>query len=162
MSASDIDEFIKEYFEQDNCGTAYPIYFTIRDVEWIPSYWPEEGDRFTYVKDGEISESADSLSGLLLKLKANEDYEWHDLISTTFSSSFDADYFTEKNGGHIFAEKKSWKEQNMFLLKSEAHEHLKANAHHYSDEAHVFCHHAWRAPRQEKFFEALKIMAGLE
>lgn len=154
-------DFIKEYYEQDNCCTEYPIYFVIRDVEWVASYWPEEGDRFSYVHDGEIVETADSLSSLLKKLKKiseneNTGLEWDSSISLDLPSSFDADWFTDKNGGHIFSEKRTWVNKNMFLLKSEAEQHLKANQHHYSKDAHVYCLHAWRAPRQAAFFKSLK------
>lgn len=154
------NEFIKEYFEQDNCGTAYPIYFVIRDVDWQASYHFEEGDRFIFVWDTYTHSEADTLKELFEKIREDEDI--------TFPEDFDPDWLDEDtiedidkaSGGHglmaVYSQRKEYKEQNLFLLKSEAEEHLKANHYHYSKEAHVYCKHAWRAPRTEAFLNNLK------
>ena len=43
----------------------------------------------------------------------------------------------------------------MFLTLREAEEHLKANSHHYSTEAHVYCMHAWRSPEVTQLIKLL-------
>ena len=42
----------------------------------------------------------------------------------------------------------------------EAEQHLKSNAHHYSKQAHVYCKHAWRAPKTEKLLMLLKDLSN--
>lgn len=149
----------KKYFEQDNCGTAYPIYFVIRDVGYAASYHFEDGDRFVAIYDYEELESAESLPKLLKKLKDHE-YEFN------FPEYFDFDTtgdwwlsdLSQANEGllDIYSQKETWKESNMFLFKDEADQHLKDNAHHYSKQAHVYCKHGWRAPKTKQLLELLK------
>ena len=156
-------DFIEEYYSQDNLGTAYPIYFTIRDIKWIPSYFATQGDRFIIVYDGEAFDTAESLTKLFHQIKNNEIFndlnlEFPEDFYFEYCGQFEIDSFVEKNEyvTGIFAQTKEYENKNMFLLSSEAHEHLKANHYHYSKDAFVYCEHAWRAPRQEKFFEELK------
>ena len=42
-----------------------------------------------------------------------------------------------------------------FLTKKEAEEHLRKNAHHYSNDAHVYAMTAWRAPQVESLYKIL-------
>ena len=156
-------DFIKEYYEQDNCGTAYPIYFVIRDIKWIPSYWATQGDKFLLIYDGESLYEADTLTELFEKIKNDAENFDYDLdfpedFDFNHPDQFEIDNFTENNKyvTGIFAQTKEYENKNMFLLKSEAEEHLKLNHYHYSKDAFVYCEHAWRAPRQEKFFQELK------
>lgn len=155
-----MQEFIKEYFEQDNCGTAYPIYFVIRDMDWQASYHFEDGDRFVFIYDTHTHSTGNGLEELFREIQKDDEIQ--------FPEDFDFDWLDEDsieeidkaNGGHgfmaVYSEKRHWKESNMFLLKSEADEHLKANHYHYSKEAHVYCKHAWRAPKTEAFLNSLK------
>ena len=152
--------FAKEYFEQDNLGTTYPIYFTIRDVDWQASYHFEDGDRFVFVWDSEEFERADTLKELFAKLKArpNELWEFPKYFDFEHPTDWQIEQFMDINGscGGVFSQKKCWKEKNMFLFADEAAQHLKANSHHYSNEAHVYCKHAWRAPKTEAALNSLK------
>ena len=155
-----MEEFIKEYFDQDNACTAYPIYFQIQDIEWVSSYHFEDGERYSFVYDGEIVAQEETLEELFKEIRES----CHD-CELDFSSVLDENWISEAtcqafcedndycNG--IFAEKKHYKYCQMFLLKSEAESHLKDNHYHYSKEAKVYCQHAWRAPRQEKFLKDL-------
>jgi len=43
----------------------------------------------------------------------------------------------------------------MFLTEKDAKEHLSRNNYHYSDWAHTYVKHAWRADYLEEFFKAL-------
>lgn len=151
-------DFIKEYFEQDNFGTAYPIYFVIRDLEWVSSYHRTEGDRFVFVFDTDVVETANTLTALFKKIKADVYYKFPKDFDFEYCGEFEIDSFLECNeqATGIFAEKKKYVNKNMFLLKSEAEQHLKVNHYHYSEDAFVYCKHAWRTPRQEKFFSELK------
>jgi len=155
-----MQEFIKEYFEQHNCGTRYPIYFTIRDVRWECSYHFSDGDRYILVSDTEVIATETTLKELFAQAKKDYEFEYPDHFDSSYISEADAEEFVDLNGKdtscHIFAQKKEWEEKHMFLLSSEARQHLAANKHHYSKEAYVYCSHAWRAPRQDEFFNGLK------
>lgn len=148
-------EFWKEYFEQDNHCTAYPIYFQIQDVKWVSSYHFEDGERYTLVDDGESYLESDTLMGLFEQIKKDEDdlgFKLPDFLDIDMHiSEAECEEFTSINEfvTGIFAEKKGYEYKNMFLLQSEAEAHLKANHYHYSSEAIIYCNHAWRAPKQE-------------
>jgi site-specific recombinase XerD len=45
-----------------------------------------------------------------------------------------------------------------FLTKEEAKQHLEANSHHYSSEAHTYAMTAWRAPKVERLLQILETM----
>ena len=160
-----MEEFIKEYFEQDNCGTAYPIYFVIRDLDWQPCYHFEDADRYICIYDTEEIAQGKNLKELFSSIEKEHpdlpfpvSWDKNELDEWGYSES-EAEQFAEKYsdcGCYILGQKKCYTENNMFLLKSEASDHLKANYYHYSNEAIVYCKHAWRAPRQDKFFEELK------
>lgn len=83
-----------------------------------------------------------------------------DLLENDYITEADCEEFCQMNkyAQGIFAEKKSYVYKQMFLLKSEAENHLKNNRHHYSGEAFVFCNHAWRSPVQEKAFNDMKAL----
>lgn len=163
---NELKQLAKEYFEQDNYGTRYPIYFVIRDVEYIPSLYFEEGDRFQMVWDVEATHSSDTIEGLfkeLVKDKHKYDFKGLDNIDFEYEvDEYDCEAFARENElcYGIFAEKQTWKSKNMFLFKDEAEQHLKSNAHHYSKQAHVYCKHAWRVPKTEKLLMLLKEPQG--
>lgn len=155
----ELKQLAKEYFEQDNYGTRYPIYFVIRDVEYVSSYHFEDGDRFIAIYDYEIIESESSLPKLLSKLKDHEyDFNFPEYFDFEATSDYWLSDLSQANEGllDIYSETEKWKEHNMFLFKDEAEQHLKDNAHHYSKEAHVYCKHSWRAPKTEKLLMLLK------
>lgn len=156
-------DFVNEYFTQCNHGTRYPIYFVIRDVDWQASYHFEDGDRFVCIYDASTLATADTLKELFETLKKDDEelgLKFPDDLDLDWVSQSDVDefYTLNKYVNGIFSEKKGYKEHNMFLLESEAKAHLKSNHYHYSGEAHVYCKHAWRAPRQESFIDGLKTM----
>jgi hypothetical protein len=151
-------DYIKEYFEQDNFGTAYPIYFTIRDIKWEASYHFGDGDRYLCVYDYDEFEAKETLPELLKSLRDSE-------YLFTFPDDFDFDSrsdwqlseLSDLNGGllDIYSQVRREVDKGMFLLKSEAEKHLKSNSHHYSKDAYVYCHHAWRAPGLKNLLESL-------
>lgn len=162
--SDDVIDFIKEYFTQDNLGTAYPIYFVIRDIDWQACYDGIDPDRYLCIWDTDEVACADTLDELFEQIKSNcpdmifpEDWPKDNFWITTY----ECDEFEKANDPcTIVGQSKYYKEDNMFLLQSDAKKHLEANRHHYSNEAIVYCKHAWRSPRQKQFFNALKEMVG--
>ena len=49
----------------------------------------------------------------------------------------------------------SWVERGMFLTESDALGHLERNSYHYSNKAHTYVNHAWRATQLKEFLGAL-------
>lgn len=160
----ELKQLVKEYFEQNNYGTAYPIYFTIRDVEYIPCYHFEDGERYVLVQDGSISHVAGSIKKLFEQLIADKDeYEFEGLedadLEDNLFTEYDCKKFVEDNSDYvsgIFVQEAKWLSKGVFLFESEAEQHLKNNKHHYSDEAYVYCSHAWRASKTEKLLNLLE------
>lgn len=153
-------EFIKEYFKQDNCGTAYPIYFVIRDVVWVAGHHYCDADRYIAVYDTDIIAEASSETELAQELINDPN---NDFLPKDFDVNFPdwdsvSEIVNEYASFAVFGEKKEWKNIGMFLLKREAEKHLRVNYYHYTKEAHVYCEHAWRAPDTEKFLNNLKEM----
>lgn len=154
-----MEDFIKEYFEQDNLGTAFPIYFTIRDVKWVPCAIYDDPDRIIAISDSEQIAAACDFDELARELINTGDYKLPDdfrFDETCFDDEQDMKGMFK--GVDFYAETKTFIEKGMFLLSREAKNHLTSNAHHYHKEAHVYCHHAWRAPETEKFLNDCKAL----
>ena len=60
-----------------------------------------------------------------------------------------------RHEAHEYGVTKGWENKGMFLTEEDAEDHLKKNHYHYSDNAHTYVSHAWRAPRLNEFFMAL-------
>lgn len=156
-----IKEFIEEYFSQDNRATAYPIFYSIMDVDWRACYHFEDADRYVFVYDSEELYTEDTLKELFKKLLIDEygyDFKFPPDFDLEHVDEHYCETFIDLNefATGIFGQKKEYVYKNSFLLLSEAEDHLKKNHYHYSSEAQVFCDHSWRAPRQEEFFNELR------
>jgi hypothetical protein len=147
-----------DYYTQENCGTAFPIYFTIRDIEYTSSYNFCDGDRFKFIDDYEDVATASNLKELFSDLKENhsDDYIFPNDIDEDYLDESDFSKIKSSSGSecYVLAESKNYIHKNMFLFQEEAIEHLKSNHYHYSEEAVVYCHHSWRAPKTEEFLKA--------
>lgn len=154
-------EFMDRYFSQDNRGTAFPIYFSIRDFEYIASYQGDDADRYAcFCQDNaEIITTADDLVDLVKNLKKiGYDVDFYD-DDIQFLNQNDIEKGLKDHGYEnciVFGQRRQPVFKGMFLFEDEAENHLKKNAHHYSDEARTYCHHAWRAPETQAFFELFK------
>lgn len=157
---SKLDKLAKEYWEQDNCGTAYPVFWQIQDINWVASYHFSDGDRYTLVYDGETYLVADTLQELFEKIKKDEDDIGFEMpeMSYDYICESDCDEFVELNEyvSGIFAQEQEYVLKGMFLFMQEAKDHLKANHYHYSSKARVYCSHAWRAPKTEQLLRLIK------
>lgn len=151
------NKFINEYFTQDNLSTAYPIYFVIKDTKWVSSYHFNESERFIAINDDHQTIAiADSLKKLFDEIKKHfEEYD-NPLPENSDYTFIEEGYNSFLNGINVFGEVNIWEHKNMFLLSSEAHNHLKRNKHHYSSLAHVYCLHSWRSSETSMFFKYLQ------
>lgn len=142
-SSKTIVSFLKKIAEQDNRATAAPYFYVIRTKDKFPvgrdncddpedSYQTEEYDLFEYY---------------------NEDFD-----------RLDREEYLEldKNDRQVVFYKETWVEKGIFLTETDAKRHLEANYYHYSDDAHTYVKHAWRAPELKQFFQALYNFFDLE
>lgn len=127
-----IKNFLKEIKTQDNRGTALPIYFTIMDYkkEFLPSNC---GEPFFFSEEGLLSYEE--------YCKENEYIDLEDFLSLP-----EIYYGTMRQQGF---------QRGVFLTESDAEKHLRANRRHYSEKAHTYVCHAWRAQELEAFLNAL-------
>lgn len=144
------------YTTQDNCSTAFPIYFTVNDTVQLPA--PEDGYDATplWLHDGEstgcttLDELRDSLPNWvdedeLAKLEAMSDDELEDWL--------------EDNDYRLVYQQPYERHQNVFLTTDACREHIQRNHYHYSNDARAYCQHAWRNPEMELISQLLRAVA---
>lgn len=166
MNKHELIEFIDEYFTQDNHGTGYPIYFSIRDKEISPCSVYEDEELYQIASCDGLEKCVDTLEDVIEWTKSNLDidstsYEEIDyLIDRDILYAKDVEDFCLKHGIYVHRMKYVYTYKGMFLLESCAKLHLKENSHHYSKDAVVYCHHAWRCNRQKDFLESIRNVLG--
>lgn len=133
----EIKTFLQKMIDQDNRCTAFPYFYVIRtekevdcdldSAENTKVYW--QGDTY------------DSMEEIEKYCKENE-----------YTKEQTREALRE---AHEYGVRKVWEKKGMFLTETDAENHLKLNHYHYSDNAHTFVDHAWRAPELESFFKNL-------
>lgn len=174
-----LKELQRELNNQPTLATADPRFWVIRDYEYREA---TDGDDIEAVElfedgEGEIISLEEAVSraykdeldfgGEEHAKKWLED-NWLELgtdgclwarytnLGINISKGVIKDYAENNALGCVFLTK-LWAivPDTMFLTLREAEEHLKANSHHYSTEAHVYCMHAWRSPEVTQLIKLL-------
>lgn len=129
-----IKTFLTEMATQDNRGTASPFYFVIRSKkhQLVPI---DCGEKATFSYRGEMYSSEEEIRDIFGEDKVAAD--------------------AAVSEAEEFGLKEYWEEHCMFLTESDAKSHLNKNHYHYSDDAHIYVKHCWRAPAIKDFFESL-------
>ena len=136
-----IKEFLTEMVNQDNLGTAFPIFFVIKTERFhytaTDEFHEEFGDVSTAYSHPDCFEGQpyDSREEIVNELKEANYNDWKKL---------------DKNIQH-WSKFRYWEDEGLFLTSSSAKHHLESNRHHYSKNAHVYCKHAWRSHPLESF-----------
>lgn len=166
MNKEQATEFVKSYIEkmntQDCRGTASPYFYVIRTAEYFPSDSNYEYGRVTYIRhdDNEIYFSVDDEVDALDKFRIHlADFYENDIYKTA-GKEFLEELLSEEY--YVCYEKKIWREESLFFTESDAENHLRNNAHHYSWDAHTYVKYAWRAPELEEFLKSVGVMCGVE
>lgn len=134
-----ICDFLEEMGSQDNRSTAFPFYFVIRTS--VKNYTSEDyGDHVEYYSN-----------------KTESSYETIDDFRRICRESGNTPDEIEEEVGRLHRNYYTWEwqEAGMFLTESDARLHLDSNPHHYSEDAHTYVKHAWRAPQLRLFFKSL-------
>lgn len=147
------EKTIKEYLtaikKQNNRATAPPYFFVIRDERWIRSdgggdEGPGDAEKIIWncIHDPEMSlESEKAVIEYIL--------ESDDNLTEDDAMQALRDEWEEVSIVRI------WRKRCMFLTETDANEHLRKNRYHYSENAHTYIDHAFRAPELENFLKAL-------
>jgi len=153
-SKETIVKFLTAMSTQDNRATAFPIYYVIRTAEWMVT---DEGYGY-----GDNSDSGDRQRIRYVNNDCHEDViteEEYDKLPEDLTEEQRAsedlfDQMTQEDYTR-HCEARIWREKGLFLTETDAKEHLRLNAYHYSKDAHTYVHHVWRAPELEGFLLAL-------
>lgn len=121
---------------QDNLSTAFPFFWVIRDTKYLPTSADYHWDKLVYFNDENNEEiSEEEWDALPIERNADCDYIQDDFREVYLM--------------------KTYVESGMFLTDEDAKNHLRKNYYHYSDDAHIYLKHAWRAPLMEEFLNNL-------
>lgn len=149
-----IKDFVKEIATQDTACTATAVYYSIRtDKEVITADGCGDYYRFVWEEDRQLTLDAKTREEALKELP-----EFYQEYSDRDITSCSRDELCEllSDDFEVFEAAIEEDYRGVFLTKSDAERHLKSNHYHYSENANVFCHHVWRAPKLEAFLNALK------
>lgn len=137
VSRKTIVSFLKQMAKQDNRGTQGLFYYVINSKEEYQSDPRNCDETKVYYDDC----TYDSMEGMLQQMK-EDGYEESDLENA-------------KREACEYGVSKRWVQHGLFFTEDDAKGHLASNRHHYSKNAHTYVCHAWRAPKLNKFIEAL-------
>ena len=146
-----IKKFLNKIAQQDNRCTAAPYFYVIRTKVKRPAY-DGCGEVVEYYDPEDPECTFDSVEDYIQKRKEWSGYdEMLDIEKEEFDEKMEsAEYDLEKIESSY-----EWEEKGMFLTEDDAKSHLKSNHYHYSEDAHTYVKHSWRAPELTKFFRAL-------
>ena len=139
--------FLEQMLGQDNRATALPIFYVIRS---------------------EVEKQADPRNCDVVKFyqpdwdqsyNSKEEFE-KDMDKEGIDDDKEREYLLNQLAEYGI--RKEWEEHGMFLTEQDAEGYLKSNHYHYSNNAHTYVKHAWRAPYLKEFFEALFAHFGYE
>lgn len=141
------DEIIKNFLgkmaKQDNRATAAPYFYVIKTKSLFP------------VGRDNCSDPNDSYQ--------TEEYDTYKLYNEDFDEiEYDEYLELDDNDRQIVFYKEIYEEKGMFLTEDDAKNHLKSNYYHYSEDAHTYVKHSWRAPELKQFFQALYLHFGVD
>lgn len=145
-------ELSKEYATQNTRGTAYPIYFSIRQTKRFNVDQNYSGDTCWLIGDDyngyDTKEEA---------IEAIKDYiEEDDYKNIDFTDAYEVDKFLENNNAHEVDYQNVEVFSGAFLTAKACDQHIKANHYHYSDDACSYGEHGWRNPDMEIISDLLQ------
>lgn len=137
MSEKIIKEFLTKMSTQDNRATEFPYFYVIRDRIFREA-------------------PMNACDEIRFRYEENYYFSRDEIVEDLASYGLEENQLKrELSRIREVGIKFDWKASGMFLTESDAENHLKANQHHYSSEAHTYIEHAWRAPELKEFLLAL-------
>lgn len=167
-----LKELQTELKTQGHDCQASPRFWTLMDYKWVVT---EEGyhDRTSLCfPNGEDSITTDEFVKSVLdgkikpcKMLFNKEFTEEQIegLETSYELGYEeeiCDWARENYDSEcylIYEKEESFiVPDTMFLTKQEAKNHLKNNAHHYSNKAHTYAMTAWRSPKVERLLKILE------
>jgi hypothetical protein len=147
-------ELAKRLKTQDNRATALPIIFLLQDVEERRAF--DSGEFVLFPDDCEEwrGESEDDIVSQILEYK-KEDIEECEIDNYDKAVDDLLNEIKEEVEGNCYQMNYEFVTKRIFLTEQAANNHLKSNAHHYSDKARIFVDHCWRDPEMELVYKIL-------
>lgn len=154
---------------QDNCATATPLIFKIRETNIVAGMDTDivddicivdcEGNLFTepselieFIEDNYSEEDDDNINSIVNRagfeedeLDLNDFNDLHKLLEELGSDGWTVTGYVEE---YIY--------KGEFLTRESALQHLECNRHHYKKDAVVYATHGWRNPTLEKLLDIVK------
>lgn len=155
-------ELAKELNTQDNAATRNPIW-CIMDKEIV--FTPDGNGDFKVVTDDErtmpLEDFADEIAEQVPEELAQEVNDAICLCDDTDELRAVLDNYTDEDPDdyrmyEADKEDRICRDATGFLTKKSAEEHLRLNAHHYSNEARAYALSAWRNPVFERLINIIK------
>lgn len=176
LSAENI-EFLKtlssEMKNQDPLGTASPRLWVIRDVKEVPTsddyadgYQPFDEDNCEELDSEDLDERIalavdeegdDKLNNFIkghhyLELDYAELADWNLGLKVELLFLYGENIKLIPYIEEIFVTDTA----GSFLTQQAAKNHIEANRHHYSNNVHTYCIHAWRNPEMERLIDIIE------
>lgn len=151
---------------QDHDSQAEPRFWVIMDYR-KDTCWEEQAEKYELISpqnDGEVDITKDNLNQEIIDLDLDSatqeeiQNKLNDLDLTDNESvlSFYKEHIDEDAYLVPVKEVNFIVPNTFFITKQEAKDHLKANAHHYSSEAHTYAMSALRAPKVARLWKILE------
>lgn len=164
-----LKELAKELKTQDNCATATPLIFKIRetnivtgmDTEFVDNIciadcegnlYIEPSELLEYIEETYAEEDDDTIETILNRAG----FEDGDLNLNDFD---DLNRLLEElgdDGWTVTGYVEEYTYKGEFLTRESAINHLESNRHHYKKDAVVYATHGWRNPVLEQLLEIVK------
>lgn len=144
---------------QDNRATALPIIFLLQDVEEFRSFDDCGGEYLLFGDESGCEFRGASEEEIIQKIlefrKQDIDEEDDSEDFKKKCSNLEDEIRDEVEAGTIYAINLKYITKRIFLTEQAANNHLKSNAHHYSDKARIYVDHCWRDPEMELVYKIL-------
>jgi len=146
-----IKDFLNNIANQDNRSTAAPYFYVIRSSVEVPAH-EGCGDIVKYYDPEDPEDHYESIEDYI---ELQKEYSEYDDMIPEDKEFFDKKMENAERNLASYEVSLDWRESNMFLTETDAKNHLKSNSHHYSEDAHTYVKHCWRAYEMDDFYVAL-------
>lgn len=136
-------------------GTQPPLWFLLQDVEEIACNSSYNDPDFYYYNADFADEPFKGIDIDDLKLQMEEYAKQYDPDIKEDIEKLDLCYW----GDDLIPYMYKYQTKRIFHTYEAAQNHLEANKHHYTDNARIYCDHAWRNPEAELIHKLLLTFA---
>jgi hypothetical protein len=141
----DVKDFLQEMSDEETqCTARYRYYTVLQDIE-REVYCSEDAEKTYYIYNDDCYSIITEEQYNKLPETEDDDPEFEDEEGNKWYQDDFREYKTVLDQ----------EEDRCFLTRAEAERHIAANKHHYKNNPRPCCHHFFRTPNQDAFFDAL-------